>query len=69
MINLYFIWLVFALSADLLYLYFIGTWYDPILIIEYTEVAALIVIMLSSLVYFVGSVRLLYSRRKSNQIL
>jgi len=40
--------LILILSADLLYLYYSGFWYDPNPIIELTEVAILWIIATSS---------------------
>jgi len=43
--------------GDLLYLYFIGSWYDPIKLIEYTEVIFLFLGGLFGLYWFVISVK------------
>jgi hypothetical protein len=42
-----------VLSLDLLYLYFVGSWYDPIRWVELTEVVILVVISLVYLGLFI----------------
>lgn len=45
--------LLFVLSADLLYLHYIGAWYDPIVIIEWVEVFLLITLCAVSILWTV----------------
>jgi uncharacterized membrane protein len=52
--------LLLALSIDLLYLYFVGAWYDPIQAIEYTEVVLLFVIAVFGLAYAGMTIRKLF---------
>ena len=53
-----------VLAVDLLYLYYAGAWYDPIKIIEVTEVVLLYVIAILGIGYFVWrSYRALSFRR------
>ncbi len=44
-------------SADLLYLYYIGTWYDPVILIEISEVVLLYILAIMGLVYFIWRVK------------
>ena len=46
-----------VMCGDLLYLYFAGSWYDPIKLIEYTEVILLFLIGLFGLYWFVISAK------------
>ena len=46
-----------ALSADILYLYYSGAWYDPYTLIEITEVVLLYVLLI------VGPIRIVYKLR------
>jgi len=45
-------------GGQVINLYFIGAWYDSILIIEYTEVLLLGIIMTSGLIYFIKQLRM-----------
>ena len=45
--------MVMALAADLLYLYFVGAWYDPNPLIEWAEVIVLFFLAIGGLVLFV----------------
>ena len=45
------------MALDLLYLYFAGSWYDPIKWIEITEVSMLIVISAVYLILFIVRIR------------
>ena len=45
--------LVVILSADLLYLYYAGGWYDPIKVIEWAEVTLLYFFTMAGLLRFV----------------
>jgi hypothetical protein len=42
-----------VLALDLLYLYFVGSWYDPVRWIELTEVTVLAVVSLVYLGFFI----------------
>ncbi len=53
--------LLFAMCSDLLYLYFAHGWYDPIKIIEYSEVILLFVIRIFSLFRFAILVKRLFN--------
>jgi hypothetical protein len=55
--NLLFILLVTIFSADLLYLWVGGAWYDPIKIIEMIEVVILSICCAGGLIYFSLAVR------------
>jgi len=46
-----------VLAGDLLYLYFVGAWYDPIAAIEVVEVIALIGLVFWGLIMIVKAVR------------
>ena len=46
-----------VLSADILYLYYSGAWYDPYTLIEITEVVLLYVLLI------VGTIRIVYKLR------
>ena len=46
-------WVVVALSADLLYLYYTGCWYDPNPVIETTEVVLLYCLAVAGMVWLV----------------
>jgi hypothetical protein len=43
-------------SADLLYLYYIRAWYDPVILIEISEVILLYIMTILGLVYFIWRV-------------
>ncbi len=45
--------LLAVLAADLLYLYFVGGWYDPNKFIEYSEVTLLFILVILSISYFI----------------
>ena len=45
--------LITVLSGDILYLYYSKAWYDPIILIEYTEVALLWLCAVSGIVWTV----------------
>lgn len=49
--------LLVVLAADLLYLYYAGGWYDPIRIIEITEVLLLYVIILVAMFRIISILR------------
>jgi hypothetical protein len=51
-----------VLALDLLYLYFAGSWYDPIRWIELTEVAVLVIVSLVYLGVFVVKISRQYRR-------
>ena len=48
-IDIFISMLLFVTCGDLLYLYFMGSWYDPIELIEYTEVVLMFVFALLGL--------------------
>ena len=52
-----------VLALDLLYLYFAGSWYDPIRWIELTEVAVLGIVSLVYLGMFIMKISRQYRRR------
>ena len=52
-----------VLAIDLLYLYFAGSWYDPIKWIEITEVSLLIIISAVSLTTLIIKIRQGYRAR------
>jgi ABC-type polysaccharide/polyol phosphate export permease len=45
-----------VLALDLLYLYFVGSWYDPVKWIELTEVVVLAVVSLVYLGFFISKI-------------
>ena len=49
--------LFIVLAGDLLYLYYIGSWYDPIKVIEYTEVIFLYLFIVLGIVGFILNFR------------
>jgi fumarate reductase subunit C len=49
-----------VLALDLLYLYFSGSWYDPIRWIELTEVVVLVILSLVYLGMFIFKMKTLY---------
>lgn len=57
-----------VLALDLLYLYFAGSWYDPIRWIELTEVAVLVIVSLVYLGMFVNKISKQYRRHPASQI-
>jgi hypothetical protein len=59
---IFFSGLTAGLSADLLYLYFYGSWYDPIQLIEYSEVALLFILVILGIVIFVYNTSKLVTR-------
>ena len=54
------------LALDLLYLYFAGSWYDPIRWIELTEVVALIIMSLVYLGLFIFKISRQYRGKTLN---
>jgi hypothetical protein len=52
-----------VLALDLLYLYFSGSWYDPIRWIELTEVVVLGILSLVYLGVFIFKMKALYRRQ------
>lgn len=50
-------WVLIIYSADLLYLYYIGAWHDPIKAIELTEIALLYFFIVLGVSYIIWRVR------------
>jgi len=54
--------LLVVLAGDLLYLYYIGAWYDPNKIIEISEVVLLYALIVLGVGYFIWRIR--YARKR-----